>query len=160
MKFAVRLIDFSECISANYDVAHNEGTFLEFGIFFAIKVIKKCQNCRTEPEIQIFLNTMDIWKDEDIYRMSKMHEASGQQVEIERFDSKSFARAVKSLQSHEKVSFGKLTSRDWKLLLSYAQPVKFAKDTIILQQGAKNQYYFRIKSGTCRLSKVVVSKIK
>lgn len=46
-----------------------------------------------------------------------------------------------------------LTERDWKLILSGANLVKFMKDEIVIEQGSLNCHLYRIKEGGVRVEK-------
>ncbi len=73
-----------------------------------------------------------------------------------RFDSKTFAKIAKSiLNGKENVSTdsGKLTHRDWHLLLSLATIVSCKNNQVIVTQGIPSNSLYRIKQGTVRVVK-------
>ena len=52
-----------------------------------------------------------------------------------------------------------LSSRDWQLLLSGATVIIYEKDRTIMEEGSVNNTFFRIKQGTVRIEKNLVSTL-
>lgn len=56
-----------------------------------------------EKDLQKYFASVSVWEEGDVYRLSKVYEKGGQKDEkdVSHFDSKTFAKAVRSLQSHD-----------------------------------------------------------
>lgn len=124
--------------------------------------LRNSYNFQTLPSVQESLVSAEAWNENDIFRVSKLHEprTEGEHALPSRLDSKEFERITKSILAGKgKVSTtdNKLSKRDWQLLLATANVVTLQKNTVIIQEGTLNTHLYRIKSGRVRVEKAMVS---
>eukprot|EP01114_Cavostelium_apophysatum_P011920 TRINITY_DN2649_c0_g1_i2.p1 TRINITY_DN2649_c0_g1~~TRINITY_DN2649_c0_g1_i2.p1 ORF type:complete len:1487 (-),score=443.17 TRINITY_DN2649_c0_g1_i2:51-4511(-) len=118
------------------------------------------------PTVQESLQDVEVWEDNDIFRVSKLREARAENPDalMRRFDSKSFAKISRSiLAGKENVSMNsqtKLTSRDWQLLLAVSTVASFPSGSEIIEEGSTNNFLYKIKRGTVRIEKRTGDSVK
>jgi CRP-like cAMP-binding protein len=107
----------------------------------------------------------DCWSETDLFRVSLLRQPRANSSDGdddgggERFDSKAFAKVSAAVMQRGSgrnfvdTNAAHLTTRDWKLLLTCAQLVNRKKDDVIVTQGQRNEYLFRLHKGVCRVEK-------
>lgn len=127
------------------------------------ETLKVPYNITPNVKVQEMILNVDVWNENDLFRVSKLQEQKNEKhTKIQRFDSHSLEKITKSIMNgKDKLSntpSNKLSSRDWQLILSYANIVNFKKDDTIIQEGSENKYLYKIKEGICRVEKIMVSQ--
>lgn len=133
-----------------------------------VKDFQQCTRIAYDfPPIESFRDAIakaEVWDENDIWRLSKLREDKANVEDTlgpSKFDSKSFAKITSSIQkgAQENVNTENihLSQRDWQLLLSCATTVVFVKNRAIVEEGSMNNTLYRIKEGTVRIEKLLVS---
>jgi CRP-like cAMP-binding protein len=160
----LHLTDLTFIDDGNDDLVHN-GLINVEKLDLTAKVCNTISSCvsadysnlKPRNALQKMLHSVEVWEDNEIYRLSKFREPQGQQGSVVASKKKNgLGNVAKDMLKKSNVQASRdLSTEDWDILLKSANMVTYSKDKTIIQQGEVNKIMYKIKSGKVRVEKRV-----